>query len=100
MHEHDDLWRGEMTSELRHLASTMGDVQRQLGEMHTMLAQELAAHREYHEQNEHRWGFARWCQLHPFRLVMLCAAGSALLAARAHVPAFATVVRLIADLLR
>jgi hypothetical protein len=100
MRDGEELWRGEVTSELRHLRNNVAGVQRQLYELTSMMAQELAAHRDYHKQNEHRWGFARWCQLHPFLLVMIAAAGVGVAAAGTNLPAMAAVVRIFADLLR
>ena len=96
----ENTWRGEVTSELRHLTQSVGAVQRQLYELQSLLAQEIAAHREYHEQNEHRWGFARWCQLHPFRLVMVLGAASALVTAGIRSGELAGLVRMFAEFLR
>lgn len=70
----DDIWRGEVANELRHIARTLDDVQRQLHDLRCALATEMGGHRDYHARNEHRWGMVRWCERHPFRLAAIVAA--------------------------
>lgn len=106
MHNRDDedIWRGEVTSELRHLAASVGSVQRQLCELHSMVAQAMADHQRYHEQNEHRWGLARWCQMHPFRMMAVGAAlafaVATFAAAGAAAPRITAVARMVWEMMR
>jgi hypothetical protein len=67
----DEIWRGEVSCELRHIVQSMGDIQRQLCELQSSIAQQLAEHVKYHHENEHRWGAIKWCSMHPFRLAAI-----------------------------
>jgi hypothetical protein len=76
----DDLWRGEVTAELRHINQSVRDLGRQLHELRVYMADEVACHADYHARNEHRWGFAKWCQMHPLRFAFVAVAVALLLA--------------------
>ncbi len=73
----EEIWRGEVSNELKHIAHTMTDVQRQVQDMRCEISTQMEEHRSYHARNEHRWGLARWCRLHPFRLAAMVAAATA-----------------------
>lgn len=78
----DQIWRGEVSSELRHIVDSVRGLERQLHALDSRLLDELAAHRDYHSRNEHRWGFVKWCQVHPFRFAALAGVAIACLARR------------------
>jgi len=66
----EEMWRGEVTAELRHIHACLREVQRAVAELRTYVADELAAHLDYHTKHESRWGPVRWCEQHPFRLAV------------------------------
>jgi hypothetical protein len=79
--DHDeDLWRGEVTAELRHIAQSVQDLGRQIHELRAYIADEQALHADYHARNEHRWGLVKWCHMHPVRLALAAVAVALLLA--------------------
>lgn len=73
----EEIWRGEVSNELKHIAHTMTDVQRQVQDLRCEISAQMEEHRSYHARNEHHWGFARWARLHPFRLAAMVAAATA-----------------------
>ena len=90
----ETIWRGEVTNELRHIAQSLRDVQRQVSELRVWIAEEREAHSAYHAANEHRWGIVKWCQMHPFRLaaILLAIATYALGKEASCLPALAKVI--------
>lgn len=90
----DEMWRGEVTCELRHIVQRIGDIQRQLCELQSSIAQQLAAHVKYHNENEHRWGIIKWCTLHPFQLAALAGCVTAALYGQKLVP----LLRIVKDI--
>ncbi len=64
-------WRGEMTSELRHIHIALREVQRDVQDLRVYVCDELRGHLAYHAAHESRWGPVRWCEQHPFRLALL-----------------------------
>lgn len=75
----DDLWRGEVTAELRHIAQQLRDLDRRLAELRAAVDDRLAEHAAYHRAHEHHWGLLRLCQRHPFRTAAVAAVGALLL---------------------
>ena len=96
----EDLWRGEVTNELRHIAQSVRDLQRQAHELQCHLVQEMESHREYHAANEHRWGAARWCERHPFRFAAVVGAALAAFALGAGGEALRDALKLAAAAFR
>lgn len=70
----DDVWRGQVSSELRHIAGRLREVQQQIHDLRCFVAGELAAHARYHEENEHQWGLVKWARMHPLRFAAVVAA--------------------------
>ena len=98
--DEEDVWRGEVTNELRHIAQSVRDLQRQTHDLQCHLVQETEAHREYHAANEHRWGAARWCGRHPFRFAALVGAALAAFALGAGGDALRDALRLAVTVIK
>lgn len=94
------MWRGEVTSELRHIAQSIRDLQRQVAEVRAAIGEQFEEHRAHHAANEHKWGFARWCQLHPFQFVMLAALAAAAVLMKSNLIGWSAVLRLVRDVIR
>jgi hypothetical protein len=96
----EDIWRGEVANEIRHIARDIREVQRQLHELQSYIVQELAEHRAYHGANEHRWGLVKLCQMHPFKLAWLAAAVVAVALAGRVTPGWERIGAMIAGMFK
>jgi|GEM_PF-2560767 hypothetical protein len=72
--QREERWRGEVTNELRHIAAHLLSLDDQMKRLDARVEQLFARHLDYHEQNEHRWGFMRWAQRYPWRFAALVTA--------------------------
>jgi hypothetical protein len=64
----ENYWHGRVSAELRHLTESVAQLRRELNDMRLYFAEQFEEHHRYHVANESRWGPAKWCRQHPWRL--------------------------------
>lgn len=94
------IWRGEVSNELRHLSASVRELRGAVSALHAWLEEELLQHREYHKENEHRWGLTRWCQLHPFRMAALLGALATTLLAGETAPRWVALAKTLCGIVK
>lgn len=67
-------WRGEVTSELRHIGQALTRLENHVQRIETEVVSALREHAAYHERKEERWGPLRWCERHPIRFAVVAVA--------------------------